>query len=531
MNTIELNASILIVEETPESSHTFTKHLKNVGLDVTLAQSGEQALQVIEKWVPDIILLDIRLPGIDGFETCRRLKQHEITRYVPIFLMAAMTQSVDKIKGLTVGSLGYISKPFQYEQVLMHINICISLFRQQKTLLQENEQLRQEIKRLKATENARSITEAKAAYQPKAEPCDISSLIGQSQAIIEIKTDIRRLQKVDKTSVLIDGECGTGKELVARAIHFKSGRAKEPFIAVNCSAIPHELAESHLFGHVRGAFTGALNNRKGYFEQAEGGTLFLDELGEMQISLQAKLLRALEENMIMPVGGERLKPINIRVLAATNANLLAKIKAGTFRKDLYFRLVCCNITLPPLRTRKEDIALLADHFLMELAAEKGETKKELSQRALTALESYDYPGNVRELKNILERAVIYCDHDSVQLQHLRFIDTSLIPNTPLPEPPESTDALPAAEAEKIPATDKEKILASVQKQGHITNTLCRQLLGAKYNRASYLLGKMTRDGVLVREGNHRSTNYRLPRAKKSDFFDKSDFSNGKKSDF
>jgi len=504
--------------------------MKNVGLDVTLAQSGEQALQVIEKWVPDIIFLDIRLPGIDGFETCHRLKQHEITRYVPIFLMAAMTETIDKVKGLTVGSLGYISKPFQYEEVLMHINIHISLFRQQKTLQQENEQLRQEIKRLKATENARSITEAKAAYQPKSEPCDIPTLMGQSQSLIEIKTDIRRLQKVNKTSVLIDGECGTGKEVVARAIHFGSGRAKMPFIAVNCSAIPHDLAESQLFGHVRGAFTGALNNRRGYFEQAEGGTLFLDELGELPIPLQAKLLRALEENKIMPVGGEP-KPINIRVLAATNANLLAKIKAGTFRQDLYFRIVCCNITLPPLRTRKEDIALLADHFLMELAADREKAKKALSQRALTALESYDYPGNVRELKNILERAVIYCDYDSIQPQHLRFIDTSLIPDTKPPKPPQSTDALPAIEAYKFPATDEEKILAYVQKQGHITNARCRQLLGANYNRASYLLGKMTREGVLVREGNHRSTNYRLPRAKKSDFYEKSDFSNGNKSEF
>ena len=511
MNTIELNASILIVEETPESSHTFTKHMKNVGLDVTLAQSGEQALQVIEKWVPDIIFLDIRLPGIDGFETCHRLKQHEITRYVPIFLMAAMTETIDKVKGLTVGSLGYISKPFQYEEVLMHINIHISLFRQQKTLQQENEQLRQEIKRLKATENALSISEAKAAYQPKAEPCDIPTLMGQSQPLIEIKTNIRRLQKVNKTSVLIDGECGTGKELVARAIHFGSVRAKRPFIAVNCSAIPHELAESHLFGHVRGAFTGALNNRKGYFEMAEGGTLFLDELGEMPILLQPKLLRALEENMIMPVGGECLKPINIRVLAATNANLLAKIEAGTFRQDLYFRLVCCNITLPPLRTRKEDIALLAEHFLDKLAADREEAKKGLSQRALTALESYDYPGNVRELKNILERALIYCDFDPIQPQHLRFLDTSLIPETlPPPKPPQSTDAFPSIEAYKFPATDEEKILASVQKQGHITNALCRQLLSVNYNRASYLLGKMTREGVFVREGTNRATRYRLP---------------------
>ena len=506
MNTIELNASVLIVEETPESLHTFARHLKNVGLDVTLAQSGEQALQVIEKWVPDFILLDIRLQGIDGFETCHRLKQHEVTREVPIFLMAAMTETFDKVKGLTVGSLGYITKPFQYEEVLMHINIHLSLFRRQKTLLQENEQLQQQIKQLKPTKNTRSITEAKAAYQPKAEPYDISALIGQSQAIIEIKIDIRRAQNANKTSVLITGKCGTGKELVARAIHFGSARAK----SVNCSAIPLYLAESNFFGHVRGAFTGALNNHKGFFELAEGGTLFLDEIGELPLLLQAKLLRALEENLIMPVGGERVKPINIRVIAATNANLRAKIEAGTFRLDLYFRLVCCHITLPPLCTRKEDIALLADHFLVKLAADRGETKKALSQHALTALESYDYPGNVRELKNILERALIYCDFDTIQPQHLLFETSPISETLPPPKLPQSTDALPASEAEKFPATDEEKILAYVQKQGRITNARCRQLLGASYNRASYLLVKMNREGVLVREGKQRATNYRLP---------------------
>lgn len=505
MNTRELNASILIVEESPESLHKLTKHLSNVGLDVNFVQSGENALDMIQKWVPEFILLNIRLPGIDGFETCRRLKQHEITQDVPILLIASTKETIDKTKCLTVGSLGCITKPFQYEEVLMHINVHLTLFRQQKILLQKNKQLQQEIKRLKSIK-----AEAKLSEPSEAKPYQTHSIIGESKPIVNILSEIRRLQGVNKTGVLIEGECGTGKELIARAIHEGGTRAKGPFIAVNCSAIPSELVESHFFGHIRGSFTGALNDCKGYFEVAEGGTLFLDEIGDMPMLLQAKLLRALEEKTIMPVGSTDAKPVDIRVIAATNANLLAMVQTGRFRRDLYFRLACYHITVPPLRTHKEDLALLASHFLEKLVSEMGGAKKKLSELALAALENYEFPGNVRELKNILERALIYCDDKTIEPQHLHFLETTLIKETRKLEPFQIKEALKSFETKTFIATAEEKIIAFVQTQGSINNAQCRQLLDANHCRASYLLGKLKRDGILVRRGTNRRTSYRLP---------------------
>jgi DNA-binding NtrC family response regulator len=505
MNTTELNGSILIVEPNQESLTQLTQLIEPVGLNVTIVQSGEQALDVIEKWQPDIILLNSRLPGIDGFETCSRLKQHQAVQMVPIFLIVAMTECIDHSQILAVGSVGYLIKPFQGEEVLMRIHVHIAQFRQQKTLQQQNELLRQQIR--SQIKNARSTADAKFGYQAKAQPSDM--FIGKSGPILKILNDIRRLQN-SKITVLIEGECGTGKERVANAIHKNSLYANGPFVAVNCSAIPYELAESEFFGSMRGAFTGALKDRKGYFELAEGGTLFLDEIGEMPQLLQAKLLRALEERKIRPVGGTHPKPINIRVIAATNAHLLEMIKAGTFRWDLYFRLVGCLLTIPPLRTRKEDIALLARHFLNQLAADMETATKEFSPHAFQALENYDFPGNVRELKNIIERAWFYCDEQTIQPEHLNLIETGLTSETQSPSRQTSTDAIKSIQAEQSFTTDEEKILTFVQRLGYINNVLCQQLLGINHNRATYLLKKMIDNGVFVCEGSNRATRYCLP---------------------
>jgi len=502
MNTTELNGSILIVEPNQDSLTQLTQLIEPVGLDVTIVQSGEQALDVIEKWQPEMIFLNSRLPGIDGFETCSRLKQHQAARMVPIFFIVAMTEYIDHSQVLAVGSVGYLIKPFQSEEVLMRIQIHIAQFRQQKTLLQENERFRQQIR--SQIKNARSTADIKSGDQAKAQPSDM--FIGKSRPILKIINDIRRLQN-SKISVLIEGECGTGKERVADAIHKSSPCANGPFVAVNCSAIPSELAESEFFGSMRGAFTGALNDRKGYFELAEGGTLFLDEIGEMPLLLQAKLLRALEERKIRPVGGTHPKPINIRVIAATNANLLEMIKAGTFRRDLYFRLAGCLITIPPLRTRKEDIALLIEHFVNQLAADMGPT--EFSEHAFQAIENYDFPGNVRELKNIIERALFYSEGQMIQPEHLHLIETGLASETQPPSLITPTDVIKSIQAEQSFTTDEEKILMFVQRHDYINNVLCQQLLGANRNRAAYLLRKMTRNGELVCEGTNRATRYCL----------------------
>jgi DNA-binding NtrC family response regulator len=528
MNTTKLNASILIVEPNQESLIQLISLIKPVGLNVIIAQTGEQALDMIEKSVPAIILLNCQLPGIDGFETCSRLKQHQATRAVPILLIKAMTESIDYRQILSIGSVGIITKPFQGDELLMHIHVHIAQYQKPDTLLQENEQLKQENKELKQenaqlkqqiksqqpTKNTLSTAEANSSYHAFAQP---PLLIGQSKPIIELLSLIRCVSTSD-LSIIIEGECGSGKERVAQAIHNGSAYAKGSFVAVNCSAIPCELAESAFFGAMRGAFTGAVSDHKGYFELAEKGTLFLDEIGEMPCFLQAKLLRALEERTIWPVGASQPKPINIRVIAATNANLLSMIDAGTFRYDLYSRLSDDIITTPPLRAHKEDIASLVEHFLNQLATDTGQTKKQLNQSAFTTLENYDFPGNVRELKSIIKRAWFHCHDKMIQPEHLHLNKNWFAPNgltsaltaksqQSLPQTP--TDVLESVPAEYPLTPDEQKIFALTQRFGSVNNVLCQKLLGASHDRVKYLLKKMTCNHKLVREGDSRATIYCL----------------------
>ena len=249
----------------------------------------------------------------------------------------------------------------------------------------------------------------------------ISGFVGRSRLLRRILSEIERLHQFAGTNVLITGESGTGKELVARAIHCSSPRASAPFIPVNCVAIPGELAESLLFGHTRGSFTGAFTDRKGWFELADGGTLFLDEIGDMPPALQAKMLRVLEDGQVVPVGASHPKRVDVRVVAATNADLQERIASGAFREDLYFRLARYLVEMPPLRDRVEDIGLLADHFLTLFATEMGVPKPPLTPRALALLESHTFPGNVRELKNVIERALIESAGRPIEPSHLRLI--------------------------------------------------------------------------------------------------------------
>jgi len=541
MNTSNTIPSILIVEPDQESLMQLTSLIEPVGWSMMIARTGEQALALIKKTIPSIILLNSQLPGKDGFEICFHLKQHHNTQTIPILFIKALTENIDYRKILALGSVGMITKPFQSDEVLMHIHVHIAQICQSETLVQKNEQLKQENEQLKqkneqlkfkvkqqpSIQNTCSITQAKSNYQVPAQLCDDeSTLIGQSRQINELLTQIRRFSN-SPLPVFVQGESGCGKELVARALHKGSAYASGPFVPVNCSAIPSELAESELFGSVRGAFTGAIKDRKGCFEAANGGTLFLDEIGEMPCFLQAKLLRALEYKEIKPIGSTHSKPINIRVIAATNANLLEMIRAGTFRQDFYFRLAGCTLRIPPLRERKQDIACLSKHFLNQLTARFGLMQKELSQPALKVLESYFFPGNVRELKHIIEQAFFDCDGNTIQPEHLHLLDTLLIPKsqpsqtlTPLTSSKQQSQTLTPTDvlikfvqAEHALAEDKDKIFALVQKLGYINNALCRQLLGINCYRATYLLKKMLADGVLVCEGIGRATSYRLPSLK------------------
>jgi len=502
MNVAKSNASsILIIEPNQDSLTQLIALIEPVGLKVMVAQTGEQALNVIEKLVPAIIFLNSQLPGIGSFETCYRLKQHQNAQAVPILFIKDIIEKIDYRKILSLGCVGMLTKPFQSDEVLMHIHVHITqdhpkLELEIERLKQENKQLKLKLKSLQSAK----LTTAKSS----------SLLLGQSQPMIALLNLIRCVANSD-LSILIEGECGTGKELVAHIIHDESAYAKGPFVAVNCATIPSELAESTLFGAMRGAFTGAVNDHKGYFELAEGGTLFLDEIGEMPGFLQTKLLRVLEERKIWPVGATKLKSVNIRIITATNANLLSMIEAGTFRYDLYSRLTDDIITTPPLRTHKEDIALLIEHFLDQLASEPAH--KKLSQAALTVLENYDFPGNVRELKNMIRRAWCHCKGQTIQPEHLRLHAPAVkSPNSKSQQilPVTPNEVLESVQTEYFILTDEQKILALTQKLGYVNNVLCQQLLDFNHDQAKYILRKMICNSMLVREKSNRATIYRLP---------------------
>ena len=309
-------------------------------------------------------------------------------------------------------------------------------------------------------------------------------LFGDSDAMRTIHTTIHQLRNNDSTSVLITGETGVGKEVVARAIHLGGPRASEPFVPLNCGAIPYELAESVFFGHIRGAFTGAMANQTGYFERANGGTLFLDEVGDMPIETQVKLLRALDDSVIVPIGATESKKVDIRVIAATNADLKAKVEMGQFRLDFYFRLAGMLIEISPLRERKADIPLLAEYMLSMLAAQMEAPTPELTPKAVEALEGYAFPGNVRELRNIIEHALIVSEGASIQPEHLRFMSahanvltapaTRIDETSPLPAPVEAMLA-EQAQIRRTLAANRGNITKTAWQLGLTRQALYRRL--------------------------------------------------------
>ena len=424
-----MNAEILIVDDIPDNLNLLCQTLESEGYSIIAAPSGEIALQIVARTQPDLILLDIMMPGMDGFETCRRLKADERLMDIPVIFITARDETESVIEGFQLGGVDYITKPFREKEVLVRVQTHLKNHLLTQELIQKNRELEQEIAKRERAEAARNQAEAarQAAdeklyfiSQREAERWGIAGFVGQSQTIGKILEDIRRLQTTGKTSVLITGESGTGKELIARAIHFGGRREKGPFIPVNCSAIPADLAESSFFGHLRGAFTGATTDRKGYFELADDGTLFLDEIGEMPLGLQVKLLRVLEDGSFVPLGGSSEKRVDVRILAATNADLQAKIAEGGFREDLYFRLAAFTVPVPPLRERPADIPLLVNHFLKLFATEMAIEIPVLSDEGLSTLMAYDFPGNVRELKNIIERALIESGGGEIRPEHLHF---------------------------------------------------------------------------------------------------------------
>jgi DNA-binding NtrC family response regulator len=447
---------LLLVDDVAENLSVLTAALEPDGYEILAVPGGALALKVAARARPDLILLDVMMPGLDGLETCRRLKDNAATRDIPVIFITARSEMAGVVEGFRAGGVDYVVKPFQPEEVLSRVKTHLQISRLARELMEKNRtleartaELMAEMERRRTAENALQDADDKLAALSdlEADRWNVSGLIGGSPPMQKVEAEIRRLHQFPNTSVLITGESGTGKELIARALHFGSARARAPFVPVNCVAIPSELAESMLFGHVKGAFTGAVHDRKGWFELAHGGTLFLDEIGDMPVSLQVKLLRVLEDGGVMPVGAARSRKVDVRVIAATNADLDSRIEVGAFRRDLYFRLARYVVTTTPLRERTEDVPLLAAHFLRVLAAEMGLKVPQLADAALATLRTYDFPGNIRELKNIIERALIESDGEAIRPEHLHL---HLMHRAPTPPVAATTKAPESQLASSLP---------------------------------------------------------------------------------
>ena len=426
----EPREKILLVDDNPTNLQVLTDALEPEGYSILAAPSGEVALRIAARGGPDLILMDVMMSGMNGLETCHRLKEDAATADIPVIFISARGDMESVVDGFRAGGIDYITKPFHAEEVLVRVENHLKRVRLTRELLQKNreltstnERLEKEIQRRELAEAALQTADEKLTIisDREAKRWGIAGFVGQSKTIRKILQDVQRLHNFGATSVLMTGESGTGKELIARGIHYGGSRAGAPFVPVNCVAIPGDLAESMFFGHIKGSFTGATNDRKGYFELAHGGTLFLDEIGDMPLILQAKLLRVLEDGIVTPVGSAHGKAVDVRILAATNVDLHEKIATGAFRQDLYFRLARFTVVTPPLRERREDVALLAEHFLNLFATEMGIKAPRLGAGTLAALEAYHFPGNVRELKNVIERSLIESGGGEILPRHLHLV--------------------------------------------------------------------------------------------------------------
>jgi DNA-binding NtrC family response regulator len=368
---------VLVVEDDAVVLGLLTKIIGEAGYDVVGAPTGEAALTELDKQLFDAVLLDLNLPGVQGMDVLS--VGPTLQTDVPFIVMTAFGSVDTAVEAMKRGAFDYVSKPFRTEELLLTLRRA-----------HEETELRREVARLR-----RHVKEEGPGVE----------MVGRSSAIERVRDLISRVAP-SRATVLIAGDTGTGKELVARSIHFMSGRAERPFVAVNCSAIPETLLESELFGHVKGAFTGAIANKRGLMEESSGGTLFLDEIGTVSANIQVKLLRALQERSIMRVGGREPVAIDIRLIAATNLDLGEEVRSGRFREDLYYRLSVFPIRVPPLTERRDDIPLLAAFFLRRAAAEHGVTPPAIPPTTMQRLMEYEWPGNVRELENFIERSVI-----------------------------------------------------------------------------------------------------------------------------
>jgi two-component system nitrogen regulation response regulator NtrX len=378
--------SLLIVDDEPSILQSLGGLLSDEGFEVTSAANGYEALKTIEMEAPDLVLLDIWMPGIDGIETLKEIKKENPN--IQVIIITGHGTIETAVKATKLGAFDLIEKPLSIDKVIVAINNALNFRR----LEEENKYLRKKT-------------------------LEKNSINGNSPKTIGLKNNIAKAAPTD-TWILIIGENGTGKELVARMIHHLSPRADQPLIDVSCAAIPENLIESELFGHEKGAFSGATSKKIGKFELASNGSIFLDEIGDMSLKTQAKILRVLQEQKIQRVGGSRTISVDVRVIAASNKNLEEEIEKGRFREDLFYRLNVLPINVPPLRQRADDIPILVDTFLEEFAIQNRDRRKEITPDALEILSKYSWPGNVRELKNLVERLAILVDADAIDVHNI-----------------------------------------------------------------------------------------------------------------
>ncbi|MFY0543846.1 sigma-54-dependent transcriptional regulator [Brevibacillus sp. H7] len=379
---------ILLVDDEANVRKALTTALRKEGYETQEAASGAQALEMMPSFLPDVMLIDLRMPELDGMETLRRLKQSDGPQ-PNVVMMTAYGSADDVMEAMKWGAFDYVQKPFDLAQVKQVV--------------------------AKALANRQTAEREEPLEEKPERP---NNLVGLSSKMQEVYKLVGKVS-MTKATVLIQGESGTGKELIARAIHANSARGDKPLISVNCGAIPENLLESELFGYERGAFTGAAGRKPGMFELADGGTLFLDEIGELSLPLQVKLLRALQERSITRLGGLEAVPVDVRIIAATNQNLVERMKRGLFREDLYYRLNVVPIWVPPLRQRKEDIPLLVQHFLAKFRGQMGKPIRTINQEAMEMLIAFDWPGNVRQLENVIERAMVMVNGAAILPEHLQ----------------------------------------------------------------------------------------------------------------
>lgn len=375
---------ILVIDDEEKMCWALERALSHEGYQVVTATRGLQGVKLAQETEPSMVILDLKMPDIDGIEVLKRIKK--INPHIPVIMITAHGTIDTAIEAMKIGAKDYITKPFKLEEIKLQIKQALHL----SNLEGQVDFLRQELGR------------------------KYGKIVGQSEAMKEVTLMIRQVAKT-KTTVLITGESGTGKEIAAVEIHNLSKRADKPFVALNCAALPEQLLESELFGHEKGAFTGSTAKKKGRFEIADKGTIFLDEIGEMPMSMQVKLLRVLQERCFERVGGTETLHVDVRVIATTNRDLAEAISNGTFREDLYYRLNVMRIIMPPLRTRKDDIPLLVNHFLEKFDPSRS---KKISSKAMKVLTRYNWPGNIRELQNAIERALIVCQGAEIQPVHL-----------------------------------------------------------------------------------------------------------------